>query len=407
MGKPEGGDILLSYINKITNYEILYLSINIFCAILLVIFFVASSKSMKTIASQKAYRFTLSILFVLLASDSVLILFNSQIIAYNHTVAVIFQDIDYFSFVLLSFCWYMVFVIVTDKNITKEKLKRYFTMAILPLGIELIILLINKFIPTYYTISKIDDTYIYERGPLFVIQYLIVIFYLFATSLQCALRGRNPENYIERKKFYFYSVFGILPLAYGIINYFIKIIPVANLGLTFTALFVYVFSLNDQITMDFLTGLFNRRQIMTIIDKTIKGATESKIPYLYMIDANKFKSINDTYGHLEGDSALIHISEALYSVIEGFDKRASAGRYGGDEFIIITLLNADDDPNKLVDDINKAIDAINKKYARPYNLSLSIGFAEYKSGMNVKEIIAKADEKLYKNKTKKSKKQKS
>lgn len=405
MGKPEGGVILLSYIHIITDYEILYLSVNIFCAILLVIFFISSSKSMKTIGSQKAYRFTLSILFVLLLSDSILILFQSQIISYNHIVAVIFQDINFFSFVLLSFCWYMVFVIVTDKNITKEKLKRYFIMATIPLGIELIILLINKFTPTYYKISRIDDVYVYERGPLFVFQYLIVVFYLSATSLQCAIRGRNPENYIERKKYYFYSMFGILPLAYGIINYYIKNIPVANLGLTFTALFVYVFSLNDQITMDFLTGLFNRRQIMTIIDRVIKGATDSKIPCLYMIDANKFKSINDTYGHLEGDSALIHISEALYIAIDGFDKKAYAGRYGGDEFIVITVLNPDDDPNKIINDINKAIDEINNKYARPYNISLSIGFAKYDKGMNVKEIIANADEKLYKNK--KPKKQKS
>lgn len=275
--------MLLSYIQKISDYEILYLSINVFCAIVLAIFMIASNKSMKNTSTQRAYVFTLVTLLALLISDSVIHLFSHQIINYNKVMVIIFEDLDYFSYVLLSCCWFCVFVVANDKSLNKVRFRRYLLYLFVPLIIEILMLFINKFVPLYYEIclKMVDGVkeYSYERGPLFFVQYIIIIFYLLATSIQCFIKSRNPEYFIERKKYQLYAFLGLLPLAYGLINIFIKNVPIANLGLTFSAIFVFLLSQNDQITVDYLTGLSNRRQIMSLIDRAMRNATKEKPAY--------------------------------------------------------------------------------------------------------------------------------
>lgn len=391
--------MLLSYIQKISDYEILYLSVNAFCAIVLAIFMIASNKSMKNISTQRGYVFTLATLFALLLSDSIIILFSHQIINYNKAIVIILEDLAYFSYVLLSCCWFYVFVVSNDKVLNKIKLRRYLLYLLVPLIIEILILFINKFVPLYYEIclKMVDGVkeYSYERGPLFFVQYIIIIFYLLATSIQCFIKSRNPEYFIERKKYQLYSFLGLLPLAYGLINIFIKNVPIATLGLTFSAIFVFLLSQNDQITEDYLTGLPNRRHIMSLIDKAMRNATKEKPAYLFMADLNKFKSINDDYGHLEGDEALVHTSEALFKAAEKAPNKANVGRYGGDEFLIVSTFESDEEAEAFITSIHQSIDDVNRKYVKQYNISMSVGYTKCIDKMNVKEAIEAADSKLY------------
>lgn len=84
---------------------------------------------------------------------------------------------------------------------------------------------------------------------------------------------------------------------------------------------------------DPLTGLANRRQFLTIQERTIEMVARSgESALLLMLDIDHFKKINDTYGHLAGDQVLRSVAEALSKCVRPMD---TVARYGGEEFAII------------------------------------------------------------------------
>jgi two-component system, cell cycle response regulator len=92
-------------------------------------------------------------------------------------------------------------------------------------------------------------------------------------------------------------------------------------------------ALREQASRDPLTGLWNHGAILAILRKEVARAIRTRGPFaLAMADVDKFKTINDTYGHLAGDAVLREASQRLRGVMRGYD---SLGRYGGDEFLAV------------------------------------------------------------------------
>ena len=91
--------------------------------------------------------------------------------------------------------------------------------------------------------------------------------------------------------------------------------------------------LEDQATTDVLTGLGNRRKLLTDLDRHIKAATADEPIVLTMFDLNGFKNYNDLFGHLPGDALLLRLGSALAEAVGEFGGRAY--RPGGDEFCVI------------------------------------------------------------------------
>lgn len=91
--------------------------------------------------------------------------------------------------------------------------------------------------------------------------------------------------------------------------------------------------LRVQATRDSLTGLWNRPTTLEILKKELsRMEREDSSVGLVMMDIDRFKSINDTYGHLAGDEVLREASRRLQAAVRSYD---SVGRYGGEEFLII------------------------------------------------------------------------
>lgn len=92
-------------------------------------------------------------------------------------------------------------------------------------------------------------------------------------------------------------------------------------------------TLSDQVSKDPLTGLYNRRQLMTDLHEEVQRARRYGIPFsLFMLDIDYFKNYNDTNGHLAGDELLKQMAALLKPNVRACDKVA---RYGGEEFVII------------------------------------------------------------------------
>lgn len=145
---------------------------------------------------------------------------------------------------------------------------------------------------------------------------------------------------------------------------------------------------------DSLTQLYNHGTVYRILEEEIEFAKmKHEKLLLMMLDVDYFKSVNDQYGHLVGDKVLRGIAEQLLQSIRDVDV---AGRYGGEEFIII-LKETDQDMGYMVAErIRKGVMATCFS-DEEVKVTISIGIAQWR-GEKVSELIKRADKKLYESK---------
>jgi diguanylate cyclase (GGDEF)-like protein len=142
---------------------------------------------------------------------------------------------------------------------------------------------------------------------------------------------------------------------------------------------------------DQLTGLFNRLRL----DHTLEEEHSRNMRYgtnfcVLLLDIDQFKAVNDTYGHQTGDEVLVGIARTLQDVIREVDV---AGRWGGEEFLIICRETALEGAMVLAEKLRAAIHA--RVYDKVGQMSASFGVAMFRPGEVLTETIARADAALY------------
>lgn len=158
---------------------------------------------------------------------------------------------------------------------------------------------------------------------------------------------------------------------------------------------IFALSSSHQEILDFserdiLTGLYNRFWIKKFISSLSPNDEDDCL--ISMIDLNNFKKVNDTYGHLTGDSIL---KETANLLIKGFRKNDLIIRYGGDEFIVIIDLQNNNQFTDVKASTQKKLNKISK--ALPYSCSLSYGIS-YGKKRDFYSLLDKADKFMYSNK---------
>ena len=176
-------------------------------------------------------------------------------------------------------------------------------------------------------------------------------------------------------------------------------LPIFCFSSTILMLIFYIQSMERQISIDPLTKLNNRGQLSRYISQNISLKTEGRSTYVIMLDINDFKNINDTYGHAEGDSALVITAQALMKAVRGHDFPMFLGRYGGDEFVLIAHDCAEAEIKELLTEVRECIHEKCEQEKKPYILSIGIGYDEFHEERDsFEECMQRADEKLYSDK---------
>ncbi len=150
---------------------------------------------------------------------------------------------------------------------------------------------------------------------------------------------------------------------------------------------------------DGLTKLYNKRYFLEILEKEFERAKRFKNALcLIVLDIDHFKSVNDTYGHLQGDSVLREIGGILVQSARKIDIIA---RYGGEEFVIIAPNTNMDDIHIIAERIRQATEDHDFEAEKePIKLTVSLGVSTLREGTNdMLELIKKADDALYKAKS--------
>jgi len=149
---------------------------------------------------------------------------------------------------------------------------------------------------------------------------------------------------------------------------------------------------------DPLTGLHNRRGFLSLVEQQLKISDRNKQGIqLYFADLDGLKWINDTLGHLEGDKALI---EAATVFKDTFRTSDIVARLGGDEYAVLAINITENDPELFIERLQFLIDTRNKQENRKYILSISLGCSYYdpENPCSIDELIARADQLMYKQK---------
>lgn len=156
--------------------------------------------------------------------------------------------------------------------------------------------------------------------------------------------------------------------------------------------------LREQSLTDELTGLNNRRSFLLLAEQQIRLATRSQFEiFIIFMDLDRFKQINDTLGHKVGDQVLVDIANILNQVFRGSD---IVSRFGGDEFVVLTIDADKDGMSTVTARLQKVITDHNKDAGRPYQILISYGLARYDVDhpTPLADLIESADRRMYEQK---------
>lgn len=272
--------------------------------------------------------------------------------------------------------------------------KRWFrAVSLAPLAIIAVCLVASLFNGMVFSTSPdnhVSFNWAYPVEPALTALYVLAILVI---SVVKALKSSSPSQRRQDFTLAASMLFILLCVAIDATLDKITILPMAVFAAIF---FVFISMQESGIYSDALTGMNNRRKADEFLSAQVTSLSEAEPMYLYMMDINSFKQINDQYGHAEGDRALVLLANTLkraISCVDGF-----AARYGGDEFILMHHQKARDgqDPEALISRIKADLADACARKRTAYEISVSAGYARCTNPKTSPEqYIRQADEMLY------------
>ncbi len=304
-------------------------------------------------------------------------------IAINYIINALFLGAG----VLLGCMWYLYVLDTLGYHVSKKVAWLILSPGVLFLVLDFLSIRTGQ-------IFYVDEANVYFRGQLFWLQeigaygMLLVSFF---HILFCSIRKNGEASKTRARKllgFYIIPVIGAFAS-----------MPFTGMPGTWTCasvsiILIYMDAMNREVMRDSLTGLNNRKAMDNAFSEYVKIANEDNRLFLFMMDLDGFKGINDRYGHPMGDRALVTAAKLLLKSVDGM--RSIVVRYGGDEFLVMGFPNNDPAAYKArAEDLFAENDAAS---SLPFSINISIGYTEYHEGQTLDEMISIADQYLYRRK---------
>jgi diguanylate cyclase (GGDEF)-like protein len=154
--------------------------------------------------------------------------------------------------------------------------------------------------------------------------------------------------------------------------------------------------LRAMMTCDSLTGLLNHTAILDRLDSEMARATRAASPLcVAMIDIDKFKSVNDSYGHLVGDQVIKSLTQLLRQRLRKSD---SLGRMGGEEFLVVMPDTAPEQACKVMNNMREHFEQVAHRLPKQNETlrsTFSCGVAAFRSGISAAQLVNQADQAMY------------
>jgi diguanylate cyclase (GGDEF)-like protein len=288
---------------------------------------------------------------------------------------------------LVTYKWYVFANLWVNKN-TDYNWKDNILLLV-PIIINTFLVLLSPFLKLVFYINRYN---VYQRGSLFFISAAISYLYLFCGFI-LIYNNRKKLNRIEFLPLFLFGVFPSLASLIQIIFYGFLLMWSS---ISFSLIILYLYLQQQMIHMDYLTGAWTREKFYNYLNDRI-NQKKSKSFSIAFIDLDDFKKINDTFGHSEGDQALINVVFIIKSILGSED---FITRYGGDEFILFLNVDSRREVEAIIAKIYHALDNYNKCSNVSYELNFSCGYELYNfdKHMDANEYINHVDKLMYKHK---------
>ena len=296
-------------------------------------------------------------------------------------LAYVSNNILFLSNMAIGPLWVML--ISLHINGAVSKFQRIFMLVVC--GIIAVMMTVNIFDPIVFDINERN---VYSRGPLFMLKNLLEVI-LMADGVVIYLISRYKSGGVKFFPVLQFVCPVFICVCLQMFYYGISTIWV-GIAVGYTSLILAL--QNENIFIDKLTGLYNRYYL----DKVSGELKRKRKNTMMMLDMNDFKSINDNFGHSQGDDALVSLAKVLEKTVEA---NGTVVRYAGDEFVII-LNNGDEEAAEKCKQLIKTnLEEFNETHKKKYKLSASIGVGVFdlEKG-NVDKILKKIDKLMYEDK---------
>ena len=288
--------------------------------------------------------------------------------------------------VILGCIWYLYVLETLGYTITR----RLQTVVMLPGLFFLLLNVVSIWTGWVFTVSPEN---VYAHGPLFWLQtigaYGMLAIPLVHLVVRLIRRVTPPPRNVVLNLLSFYFI----PIIGAIVSLFYTGMPGSWTCAAISLVLLYINDQDREIIRDGLTGLNNRKTLDGVFPEYVKTGEPL---YLFMMDLDRFKQINDTYGHPVGDQALVAAASLLSASMVG--RKGILVRYGGDEFLIMGFFEDDAGADGFKQAILQRFDDYRREHKPPYWFAMSIGYSRHRPGQTLEALIEQADHALYQEK---------
>lgn len=378
---------------------LLYSEINIFCTAILLIILVHCLTSPQKTAENKFFISAVAFSVLTTVFDTVrTCIYQYEDYKFSHLAGTAVSALCLICFITAIFFCFLYMEKAQDSIIMKGKYRKT-TIAVSSALLCFFILFALLYEVNAYVSGRPDT----EHGFLFFIQLFIAFIYIIIPAFGAALKSFKEKHFADKGKLMSICSFALYPVCCILFHHIIDVSVIAVPMFTLSYLFVFIETERRMISVDPVTGLDNRRRIVDYLSAKKKTLDYNEKLCFIITDIDSFKNINDSYGHNEGDNALLIIS----SVLKDFCRKNDCfcGRYGGDEFVIIRVMNINESVLPLLDKLKKQVYEKCRSRGLEYKIELSFGCSEYSVGCvsGISEIIQRADLDMYMEKQNKAK----
>lgn len=249
------------------------------------------------------------------------------------------------------------------------------------------------------TAFYIDASGHYQKGVLYFGDLIASYAYIACGVIFALVKAYRSELLSDRHRFLTLGLCTVPGVFFGVLDVALpypNVLPTLFFGTIISMLILFASSSAGRMTRDSLTGLLNRFAFDSSLNRASKKKGSGSL-WLFVVDINRFKAINDSFGHSVGDVVLVKLAGTLENVCEQY--KATAGRWGGDEFVVFCEFNDDETAYRLVDNLKEKVLTECNDDER-FVVSISVGAAKLREFENLKHLFDEADHMLYEDKAK-------
>lgn len=289
-----------------------------------------------------------------------------------------------------GYCWFVYSETIIGSDFMKKKRRR--AVFLIPLFVMIIMTVISYWNGMFF---YIDDHNSYQRGPLYVVHLILTYAYVAVAVVHALVKSYSSTTYERIREYKQLANFAVFPFIAGVMQILFVGTPFVTVGLSLSLLSIFLDFQDQKISIDPLTKLNNRNQLIPFLENKVRMNDASEKLVFFMLDVDGFKNINDGYGHVEGDDALVVIANSLKEFCRDLD--CFIARYAGDEFCIVYETLDPMEPEIMTNKLIDLVEENGRKARKPYVLRLSVGYARYMDSYGgAKNFIDAADRELYK-----------